>query len=262
MAIKETVKGHCGDSKCTYDVYTKEKIDKTLTGQILNDIDLSEVLTPGIYVLGDNVTDTKNDGTIGVPLKYVVLEVSSNRKIADDFDELSKTVYQRMYIGSDLYSREIQVNDNWTESFIVFDWNVNTYTKEETEELINGKTNQIKETINEKLIEVKTITGSYSRSSGGSAVITTKTVNYPAGFKKDNSILLAIGTKKTGNTNYPDYVYGSTSDTAADVLQAGSTRRIVKFKDNNIELGFSGAQASDALAVDYKLVIARIVALG
>ena len=30
MAVKEIVKGHCGDSKCTYDVYTKEKIDELL----------------------------------------------------------------------------------------------------------------------------------------------------------------------------------------------------------------------------------------
>jgi hypothetical protein len=30
LAVKDIVKGHCGDSKCTYDVYTKEKIDELL----------------------------------------------------------------------------------------------------------------------------------------------------------------------------------------------------------------------------------------
>lgn len=30
MAVKDIVKGHCGDSKCTYDVYTKEKVDELL----------------------------------------------------------------------------------------------------------------------------------------------------------------------------------------------------------------------------------------
>ena len=30
LAVKDIVKGHCGDSKCTYDVYTKEKVDELL----------------------------------------------------------------------------------------------------------------------------------------------------------------------------------------------------------------------------------------
>lgn len=124
-----------------------------------------------------------------------------------------------------------------------------TYTKTEVKDLVYNK------------IKVVTLTGSYSRSSGGESQITTKSIDYPSGFNKNNTILLAIGTKKTGNTDFPDYVFGSTGSTAADVLQAGSTRRIVRFKDSKIELGFSGVQASDALTVDYKLIIAQVTVL-
>lgn len=155
LATKEVVKGHCGDSKCTYDVYTKEKTD-----ELLNDI----------------------------------------------------------------------------------------YSKTETNNLISNK-----------LIQIETIEGSFSRESGGDTPISTKNIDYPTGFDKDNTILLAIGTRKTGNTNFPDYAFGNTSDDAVDVLQAGSTRRIVRFKADNIELGFSGAQASDSLEVDYKLVIGKMI---
>ncbi len=143
------------------------------------------------------------------------------------------------------------------------------YTSEKVDELLTNKANtsdvytksETKALINSGLIKVETITGSYSRSSGGDTVISTKSVSYPEGFNKDNSILLAIGTRTTGNTNYPDYVFGSTGNEAADKLQAGSTRRMVRFKTNNIELGFSGPQSSDAISVDYKLVIARLVTL-
>lgn len=33
LATKDTVKGHCGTSRCTYDVYTKEKVDELLNGK-------------------------------------------------------------------------------------------------------------------------------------------------------------------------------------------------------------------------------------
>lgn len=38
LAVKDIVKGHCGDSKCTYDVYTKEKVDELLAEVKQNNI--------------------------------------------------------------------------------------------------------------------------------------------------------------------------------------------------------------------------------
>lgn len=37
LATKDTVKGHCETSRCTYDVYTKEKIDEILNNVYVKD---------------------------------------------------------------------------------------------------------------------------------------------------------------------------------------------------------------------------------
>ena len=190
MASKDLVKGYCKESKCEYDVYTKEKTDEILTGKVLTDIDLSEVLTPGIYVLGDNVTDTKNEGTIGIPLKYVVLEVSSNREIADNFDQLNKTVYQRITAGTDQYSREIFVNEEWSGASSVFNWGVK----------------------GQKAI----LTGSITMPVGEtSAYVDIFESDLPEGFTPSNSVVISKSYNITTTWSYSDNIKVSHSNPVA-----------------------------------------------
>lgn len=63
LATMEIVKGHCGDSKCTYDVYTKEKVDELLLNQNTNVTDeysSSSTYTVGDLIIYDNALYTCN----------------------------------------------------------------------------------------------------------------------------------------------------------------------------------------------------------
>ena len=69
LAMREVVKGHCGDSKCTYDVYTKEKIDEMslnlqvlVSGEITIAANGSETAS---FILPENFTN-KNTAILSV----------------------------------------------------------------------------------------------------------------------------------------------------------------------------------------------------
>lgn len=74
LATREIVKGHCGNSKCTYDVYTKEKVDELLSNEInkVNDTLKLKKETMQLtfnYVLKANYKEVKT-GTITVPVTF------------------------------------------------------------------------------------------------------------------------------------------------------------------------------------------------
>lgn len=98
MALRDIVKGFCRDSKCLWDVYTKEKADELLK----NKANSSEVYTKNsIYnkeeideFLEDTYTKTEIDNKVASinnttsDLRIMVLA----RKMSSDFEELTANV--------------------------------------------------------------------------------------------------------------------------------------------------------------------------
>lgn len=89
MATREVVKGHCGNSKCTYDVYTKEKVDELLaakdneitalnsemeTLQTKTNIREETINIPFNFKVQNNSNGVYNDaydyGTIEIPVRF------------------------------------------------------------------------------------------------------------------------------------------------------------------------------------------------
>lgn len=75
MATMEIVKGHCGKSKCNYDVYTKEKIDELLKDKV-NTAVITEI-NKAIETINDNAT-----------LKQEVKNITLNYQIKQNFQEV------------------------------------------------------------------------------------------------------------------------------------------------------------------------------
>lgn len=101
MATMEIVKGHCGNSKCTYDVYTKEKVDELLLekGEAISNLELDvydlkkktnidevNVGVPFSFKVqthdGGKYVTAHDYGTINIPIQFGKLGSNVGMKVA------------------------------------------------------------------------------------------------------------------------------------------------------------------------------------
>lgn len=235
MATKEIVKGHCGDSKCTYDVYTKEKMDEllnkleeSLVGKKLKgDIDLNNITEEGIYVISDEMTSI-----INVPKPTASNPISGGEKLEvykNSAGQISqKFIYKNNYIeDSEATYRRTYTDGTWGK------W----YADHSNEIIITGSL---------------TVAGV---KNTGESELGTKEINYPTGFTKGNSYVVALGVKSS--TRDLNWVYGSESTSVAYDSLLGSGRHNVLLGDDKITVRLENRSTSE-VTFNFRLILKEL----
>lgn len=98
-----------------------------------------------------------------------------------------------------------------------------------------------------------TITGTVSIEAGSSVSVN---IEYPTGFTNDNTVVLSIGSRRSGiDKNYTYGYYGKTSSAA--MINGGIERTVTTDEDNLVFLAVNPSTGS-TLDFDYKIVLMKI----
>lgn len=101
------------------------------------------------------------------------------------------------------------------------------------------------------------LTVTKSSDPGNSYNQTVKNINYPSGFNKDNSVVIAFGS--TRNTETKGYSYDASVNIAftSPALNTGNIPREVQLNNANIKLCFYSL-SSDDLIINYKIILLKV----
>lgn len=103
-------------------------------------------------------------------------------------------------------------------------------------------------------------------TAGDTGYSISELLNYPSGFNRDNCIVLAFGTRRSGTSDY-GYSYGNLSDkgySGANLVTAIGKAVTLKNSDINITMHYnffedgSATSNSSSFDIDYKIVLIKI----
>lgn len=109
-------------------------------------------------------------------------------------------------------------------------------------------------TINTLQSNISEITGSITINASS---VNSVQISYPAGYTKDNSILLACGLMLNNDPYSKGYNYYGIFSDASDLLDYAYRRR-VNLKSSNILLVVYNPITDNSITVNYKLVLMKI----
>lgn len=125
MAIKETVKGHCGESKCTYDVYTKEKVDELLNEKVSSD----NVYVKDNYAVLEGIATVKahtvgQTTTFDYPEGFTQDNTAVLSKLLGDAEgeELYFSTSENITVWTNPNDIEVSVSDNRENNEYDYNW--------------------------------------------------------------------------------------------------------------------------------------------
>ena len=116
-------------------------------------------------------------------------------------------------------------------------------------------------TINTTQSNIAVLTGSLtvtkSSNPGNSYNQTVKNINYPSGFNKDNSVVIAFGS--TIDTKTKGYSYDASVNIAftSAAVNTGNIPREVQLNNANIRLFFYSLSTND-LIINYKIILLKV----
>ncbi len=176
MASKDLVKGYCKESKCEYDVYTKEKVDELLAG-------VSSGMVGDQY--SSSSTYSKGDMIIYNNTLYIC---NTNITTAEEWNASHWT---ETSLSNELKTKQ----DSLTFDLTPKSGSTNPVTSDGISSSINSINTTLSGKMNSNRIAV--LTGSVTGTGGGSA-----DVNYPSNFTKDNCIVIGAMINNYGGSSY------------------------------------------------------------
>lgn len=186
MASKDLVKGYCKESKCEYDVYTKEKMDELLEGttEMIGDkYSSSSTYSKGDLIIYNNTIHKCNDN-ITTP------------------EEWNSAHWVETSLSNELKNKQ---------NTLTFD---STPTSNSTNPVTSGGVKSSFDEIDTSIDNINTLIGSINTSLSNKtdnnkfAVLTGTqssafvNIDYPAEFNKNNCVVLSISYFTNNKWNY------------------------------------------------------------
>ena len=236
MASKDLVKGYCKESKCEYDVYTKEGSDETFIPKNLETIlDCNDTsLESGFYYCTGETLNTPY--TSGWFLKIM------KKKLSDETNRtmITQTIYR--YRDNVIYERHY--NDIDTPEEAVCEWKEWVRVVTEPEVVLKG--------------DIAVLTGTIEMpEQNAEAIIGTATISYPAGFTMSNCVVISVMATRPDATSIgwstPSFLSNAVSymkgSIGLDARLDSSNILVSTYKPNTV------AERHD---VNFKLVLMKI----
>lgn len=218
MASKDLVKGYCKESKCEYDVYTKEKMDELLE-EISTGMVGDEYSSSSTYSKGD-------------------LTIYNNTLYVCNTDITTAEEWNASHWTETSLSNELKNKQN----ALTFD---STPTSNSTNPVTSGGIKTLFDNVDELINTINTalsgkmnsnkfaiLTGSITGTGGGST-----DVDYPSGFTKDNCIVVGAMINNYGGSSYA-FGTGLSNATNPNVRLKNDKVGISIFTDSTSELTY------------------------
>lgn len=234
MASKDLVKGYCKESKCEYDVYTKEKMDELLeeisTGMTGDEYNSSSTYFKGDLIIYNN-TLYKCNTDITTAEEWNASHWTATSLSNEIKNKQDKLIFDT--VPTDGSTNPVTSGGVYTSLDNVYSKD-NVYNKTETNNMLSNKVNTSDAILKGQM---RFLDGNVycEAESNGVAQLT-----YPDGFNKNNCILIAFASSSTTS----EYKYGHTSNTSYGII-SGTNDSFVTLGINNIIINFTNIATTE-----------------